>query len=73
MTYLAVTSLNYAHIRQRVTIQIAGETVSGQLDAYCRYTSSYTLMIDGHYVRNVPMSTKLLLDEKLEQPVTEKV
>lgn len=73
MTYLAITSLSYEHIRQRVIIQIAGETVSGQLDAYCRYTSSYTLMIDGHYVRNVPMSARLELFDNLDPAEQEKV
>lgn len=59
MNYINITELAYAHIRQRVTFHFDGETVSGRLDGYCRNTFSYTVIVDDHFVRNVPLDTVL--------------
>ena len=64
MTTILATHLAPDHVGQRVAFYAHGRRVCGRLEAYCRHHRSYSLMVDGSWLKQcVSVSAEIDLIE----------
>ena len=64
MTTILATHLAPEHVGKRVAFYAHGRRVCGRLEAYCRHHRSYSLMVDGSWLKQcVSVSAEIDLIE----------
>lgn len=63
MTTLIASLLTPDHVGRQVAFYADGKRICGHLDHYCRHTASYSIRVDGHLYRGVPVTSEIDLIE----------